>query len=591
MNPTWMKLTASTALIAVLGVPAFATQIARWSLTEAPAGVAYATDAALGLAVSPHASAGNVAHEDGAARLRNPKSGDGAAGLLAAPDHPALTGHADGGAGLQSLAIEVEVKLDSLTDQAQIVRKIDGDSGYELYITKSGKVGFRVKGEKGAGLLTSKNTMSADGKWHRIAVNWEGDLEIYNFQVRVDDVVSWATRTPGALTDTAAPLTIGGLQRDNGTIGQPLDGWVRNLVISTDRKDLLDKSGVIDPTPAKPTGAHLLDQPGLLAAGFVADPPPTPECHAGTLAERPDGRVVVAWFGGTREGHIDVGIWASEFDGEAWSAPREIVQPLKPDGTHPSRFNPVLFQYPDHGPMALFHLSGALGEAEGNLSVSRDGGATWTEPARLPDGVRGPTKNKPILLDDGTLLCPDNGSSLKFDRTRDGGQTWLEPSVAPDPQKLGAIQPALLKHRDGRVQALGRSQSGAIVTTWSSDGGATWSPLEKTSLPNNFSGVDAITLADGRHLLVYNHAKTPEGKWGGPRTPLNVAVSDDGVNWSAAVVLEDEPGEYSYPAVIQASDGTVHVLYTWHRVRMKHAVLDPRAFSLRPIVGGEWPAQ
>ena len=102
-------------------------------------------------------------------------------------------------------------------------------------------------------------------------------------------------------------------------------------------------------------------------------------------------------------------------------------------------------------------------------------------------------------------------------------------------------------------------------------------------LPNPNSGIDAVTLADGRQLLVYNH--TTEG-----RGVLNVAVSEDGEHWQAALVLEDEPGaEFSYPAVIQTSDGLVHVTYTWKRRRIRHVVIDPRKLTLRPIVDGAWP--
>ena len=103
-----------------------------------------------------------------------------------------------------------------------------------------------------------------------------------------------------------------------------------------------------------------------------------------------------------------------------------------------------------------------------------------------------------------------------------------------------------------------------------------------TPLPNPNSGIDAVTLSDGLQLLVYNH--TPRG-----RSPLNVAVSRDGKNWQAAAVLEDQPGEYSYPAVIQTPDGLVHVTYTWKRQRVRHVVLDPAKFELRPIDNGRWP--
>jgi predicted neuraminidase len=102
-----------------------------------------------------------------------------------------------------------------------------------------------------------------------------------------------------------------------------------------------------------------------------------------------------------------------------------------------------------------------------------------------------------------------------------------------------------------------------------------------TSLPNNNSGVDAVTLRDGRHLIVYNH--TLQG-----RTPLNVAVSRDGAAWEGALVLEREPGEYSYPAVVQGADGRVHVTYTWRRQRIRHAVIDPARLQSTPIVDGQW---
>ncbi len=110
-----------------------------------------------------------------------------------------------------------------------------------------------------------------------------------------------------------------------------------------------------------------------------------------------------------------------------------------------------------------------------------------------------------------------------------------------------------------------------------------------TSLPNPNSGIDAVTLADGRHLLVYNHTTTVAGRWGGPRSPLNVAVSSDGKKWQAALVLENEPGEYSYPAVIQTRDGLVHATYTWKRRRVKHVVIDPAKLVLEDISDGEWP--
>jgi predicted neuraminidase len=116
----------------------------------------------------------------------------------------------------------------------------------------------------------------------------------------------------------------------------------------------------------------------------------------------------------------------------------------------------------------------------------------------------------------------------------------------------------------------------------STDQGKTWGPMTLMSLPNPNAGTDATTLSDGRHLIVYNH--TARG-----RSPLNVAISNDGQDWQAAVVLEHEPGEYSYPAVIQTTDGLVHITYTWKRKLIKHVVIDPKHLKTAAIVDSKWP--
>src|SRR6185295_993210 len=213
---------------------------------------------------------------------------------------------------------------------------------------------------------------------------------------------------------------------------------------------------------------------------------------------------------------------------------------------------------------------------------------------RLPDGILGPVKNKPVRLSDGTLISPSSTETtgrpsawrLHFERSTDAGMTWtvVRPADAADGSAIDAIQPSILIHPGGRLQAVGRSRSGRVFETWSSDGGRTWSALSLTALPNPSSGTDAVTLRDGRHLLVYNH--TPKG-----RSPLNVAVSRDGKAWEAALVLESERGEYSYPAIIQSSDGRVHITYTWKRQRVKHVVVDPARLKPVPMADGNWPQQ
>lgn len=165
-------------------------------------------------------------------------------------------------------------------------------------------------------------------------------------------------------------------------------------------------------------------------------------------------------------------------------------------------------------------------------------------------------------------------------------ESWTAtPHVAHDPD-VRAIQPSILVHSPTKLQAIGRTRASGIFQIWSEDGGKSWSKIALTGLPNPNSGTDAVTLRDGRHLLVYNHSATEK-----VRVPLNVALSRDGQVWEAAAVLETEPpGQYSYPAVIQSSDGLVRMTYTWKRLRIKYITIDPAKLPTRPIIGGVWPA-
>ena len=127
---------------------------------------------------------------------------------------------------------------------------------------------------------------------------------------------------------------------------------------------------------------------------------------------------------------------------------------------------------------------------------------------------------------------------------------------------------AILTHADGRLQFLCRSRQGRIYQAFSKDKGKTWDEPTPSVLPNPNSGIDALTLKDGRFLLIYNHTSKD-------RSPLNLALSSDGIEWKAGPMLEDQPGEYSYPAIIQTNDGLVHMTYTYLRKKIKHVVVDP----------------
>ena len=336
--------------------------------------------------------------------------------------------------------------------------------------------------------------------------------------------------------------------------------------------------------------ASLSDQSGFVAEQFIYLEAPFPSCHASTIVETPDG-LIASWFGGTHERHPDVGIWLSHYKDNKWSAPVEVANGVESESKRYPTWNPVLFQ-PRSGPLMLFYKVGPNPrEWWGMVMTSQDNGKTWSEPRRLPDGILGPIKNKPIQLANGDILSPTSsehdGWRVHFERSNDNGKTWQATKAVNDGKHIRAIQPSILVHGDRKLQALGRTRKSGVFQIWSEDNGMTWGEMTLTSLPNPSSGTDAVTLADGRHLLVYNHNPNYKG-----RSPLNVAISADGTNWSAALVLENEPeNQYSYPACIQTSDGLVHITYTWKRERIKHVVVDPSELELTPIEAGQWPQE
>lgn len=271
-------------------------------------------------------------------------------------------------------------------------------------------------------------------------------------------------------------------------------------------------------------------------------------------------------------------------------------------------WNPVLFQVPG-GDLLLFYKIGLkVADWSGWLVRSKDGGKTWSKREPLPKGFLGPIKNKPEYVD-GRIICPSStegseGWRIHFEISDDKGKTWkmvgpveAEMNVPTALRKAGvanaddqeggeaikgeglkpiyAIQPSLLRHKDGRLQVLCRTRNAQLATSWSSDNGNTWSKVTLADFPNNNSGTDAVTLKDGRHVLIYNDFSTLPGTPKGPRTPLCIAISEDGVNWKNVLTLEDSPiSQYSYPSIIQGKDGKLHAIYTWRRQRIAYKEID-----------------
>ncbi len=333
------------------------------------------------------------------------------------------------------------------------------------------------------------------------------------------------------------------------------------------------------PPPAK-SGEGALLSSGLI---YPLDGRQTPQCHASTITETPTG-LVAAWFGGTAEKNPDVGIWLSHLRDGSWTRPVEIVDGSEGEEKEFPCWNPVLFQPSSKGaPLMLFYKVGPSPASWwGMVVTSADGGSTWSDPRRLGDNpaighLLGPVKNKPVELPGGTIICPSSsehdGWRVHFEITRDLGKSWEVVGPINDGKTFGSIQPSILTHPGGKLQILCRSQQNVITQSSSDDGGKSWGPMTSSTLPNPNSGTDAVTLRDGRHLLVYNH--TTRSSNPGGRSMLNVAISADGTSWKPALTLELAKGEFSYPAVIQSSDGNVHVTYTFQRQSVKHAVLDP----------------
>lgn len=304
---------------------------------------------------------------------------------------------------------------------------------------------------------------------------------------------------------------------------------------------------------------------------LFGDNRPFAQCHASTLAQLSNRRIFAAWFGGTREGDPDVGIWGALRARGCWSAPRLLA---KID--HRPHWNPVLLATPDGKLQLFFKVGESIPSWETWVITSLDGGEQWSVPRELvpgDHGGRGPAKNKPIILADGAWLAPasqerDNYWDVYVDRSVDGGQTWTASACIPIDHAHfsgdGVIQPGLWESQPGQVHMLMRSTCGFICRSDSNDGGLTWSPAHLTDLPNNNSGLDITRLADGTLVLACNPVS---GNWAA-RTPLSLLVStDNGATWPHCLNLETEPGEYSYPSIISTASG-VALTYTWRRERI-----------------------
>lgn len=304
---------------------------------------------------------------------------------------------------------------------------------------------------------------------------------------------------------------------------------------------------------------------------FPAGSAPFASSHASTIVQLKNGDLLAAWFGGTAEGQPDVAIWSARRTVSGWSAPVELARE-----PHIACWNPVLFHSAD-GRLWLYYKYGpSPSEWVAARKFSLDEGRTWSPVEHLPAGLLGPIRAKPLVLDNGIIICGTSVEawrhwSIWIERSTDNGATWS--TIGPIPlaadiaagapvsgRAPGLIQPSVV-HLAGhhlRLYARSTEDIAHICVSDSLDDGLTWSPARPLSLPNPNSGIDALALRDKRVILVYNNSSTG-------RSPLNVAVSHDGEHFQNFKTLESDPGEFSYPAVIQDAAGDLDITYTWNR--------------------------
>lgn len=344
--------------------------------------------------------------------------------------------------------------------------------------------------------------------------------------------------------------------------------------------------------------------------------------HAPAIVECPNGELLVSWYRGSGERKADdVAVYGARLGRRKtqWSEPFLMVDtPGFPDG------NTAMF-IDDQRRLWLFWpivLANSWESCVTSYRVASDyqkagapkwnwQGQVWLKPegfaedlnraldARLksgplPDDVktnqlaafRSTITNKlsqrlgwqprckPTVLRSGRIVLPlysDAYSVSIMALSDDAGQTWFASRPLAG---FGNIQPAVLQRKDGSLVAYMRENGPIerIRVAESRDDGMTWGPVGALDLLNPGSGLDAVRLANGHWLLIYND--TIKG-----RHQLAVSLSDDeGKTWKWTRHLEKQPaGQFHYPAIIQTRDGLLHAVYSYFvegGKSMKHAAFD-----------------
>lgn len=306
--------------------------------------------------------------------------------------------------------------------------------------------------------------------------------------------------------------------------------------------------------------------------------PGAPAHHASSIALAANGDLLVTWYGGSYESSDDESLFiARRPKGQPlWSTPEMLVR-------NPSQMvgNAVIFTL---GNGDVWIIWGRMEASQPLLAhagwdstrllyrVSKDNGKTWSADQRFPMDTTGYLpRNLAIHLADGTTVVPISDERNERDVsfvliTKDNGAHWTKSSVMPNSELQGE-QPAVTQRKDGSLLAFLRTKP-HLLQTESTDGGATWSPAKATGLKNPDAAISVCTLKDGTLVLVWNNSETS-------RSQLHIARSiDSGKTWGEPLLLESNPGEYSYPSIMQTPDGKIQIIYTYRRFSIKHVEIN-----------------
>ena len=322
---------------------------------------------------------------------------------------------------------------------------------------------------------------------------------------------------------------------------------------------------------------------------FPSDRGTTSFNYSPTIVQTTEG-LLLAWIGGSGLHHPDASIYLAKRGEKSWSRPVKILSAVHPRTLMQSACRrPVLFQPADETLLLFYKTKTAQGRTTGWLTSSRDNGITWFPPQSLPRFISGPARTKPIALSENLFLCGgdsrDAGRRFHIEKAEAFREnwSWTRTRDLSSAMRHNASEPVLLNHGGGRLQALCRARLGHIVETWSENSGKTWSPVQRTVLPNPDSGLDAAKLEDRKFALVYQHSNRERGV-------LNLAFTEDGRHWSAAAVLESQPKfHFSDPSIVLGSDGNLHLTYSVNHRQVKYVAIDPNQLSPAPMVEGNWP--